>query len=102
MKGGLLAAWVVGEGIVIWRLVHRDKKLPPPGLLLGITALFAGLALVAEYEPAAGFATAVGWGLDVAALFNVLPQGLAGQVSKAQAAEARTQGAGVGTPARTV
>jgi hypothetical protein len=87
VKGGLVAAWLLGTGIVVWRDVHVQHRLPAPGQLLGIGALFLGLAAVAEYTPAAGLATAVAWGLDVAALLNVLPEGLGGQISEAQAAE---------------
>lgn len=89
MKGGLVAAWLVGEALFVWRIVHRDHKPPPPGDLLGITVLFAALGAVSEYAPAAGLATAVAWGLDVAAFLNVLPAGLGGQITQAQQAEQR-------------
>jgi hypothetical protein len=92
MKSGLVAAWIAGELLVVWRVVHRDHRMPVPGQLLGVSALFLGLAAVAEYSPAAGLATAVAWGLDVAALFNALPAGLAGQISKAQASSAGAEG----------
>lgn len=84
----MLAAWLLGEAIVAWRIVHRDHRVPPPGVLLGITALFALLAAVAEYTPAAKMATLVAWGLDVAALIDVLPAGLGGQITQAQQAQA--------------
>jgi hypothetical protein len=87
MKGGLVAAWLLGTGIVVWRDVHVQHRIPAPGQLLGIGALFLGLAAVAEYTPAAGLATAVAWGLDVAALLNALPAGLGGQIAEAQSAE---------------
>lgn len=87
MKGGLVAAWLLGMGIVTWRDVHVQHRIPAPGQLLGISALFLGLAAVSEYTPAAGLATAVAWGLDVAALLDVLPQGLGAQISEAQSAE---------------
>jgi hypothetical protein len=89
VKTGFLAAWLVGEGVLVWRLVNRDHRLPPPGALLGVTALFAALGLVAEYQPAAGVALAMAVGLDVAAVLNVLPQGLGGQITQAEAAEAK-------------
>jgi hypothetical protein len=88
MKGGFVAAWLAGTGIVAWRMVHQDHHLPVPGALLGVTALFGALALVADVFPAsAGVVTVTAWGLDVAALLNVLPAGLGGQVTQAQAAE---------------
>lgn len=93
MKGGILAAWLAGEAIVIWRIVHRDHSLPAPGALLGITALFLAGAFVADVYPRASpLIVASLAGLDVAALFNALPAGLAGQISEAQAAEAATSG----------
>ena len=99
MRGGLVAAWLFGTAIVIWRDVHVQHRIPAPGQLIGIGALFAGLAAVAEYTPAAGLATAVAWGLDVAALLDVLPQGLGKQVSEAQAAQASAAGAPAGKKA---
>ena len=48
MKGGLVAAWLVGEGIVIWRMTHKTHRPPVPGALLGITALFLALGAAAE------------------------------------------------------
>lgn len=96
MKGAFVSAWLVGEAIVIWRMVHRDHRPPVPGALLGITALFAGLGMLAEYAPAAGLATAVAWGLDVAAFANALPAGLSGQITAAQESTARAEGLGGG------
>lgn len=84
---GLAGAWLAGEAIVIWRLVHRDHRLPAAGELVGITGLFAALGLIAGYAPARGIVTALAYGLDIAALFNVLPAGLGGQIAAATAAE---------------
>ena len=81
---GLTAAWLLGEGLVIWRQRHAAGGLPVPGKLLAVTGLFAGLALVAEVVPrSAGLVTAVAWGLDVAGVLNLWPQGLGGQVGTA-------------------
>lgn len=96
MGRGLVSAWLLGEGIVIWRIVHRDKRMPPPGELLGITGLFALLAAAAEYRRIAGLVTALAWGLDIAALLNVLPAGLGGQIQQAQQAEAKAEGVNLG------
>lgn len=71
--GGLILAWAVGEGIIVWRSAYQQHKPPPPGDLLAATALFALLAVVAEYEPARGAAIALAWGLDLAVLMKVLP-----------------------------
>ena len=103
MKSGILAAWLAGEGIVIWRIVHKDHALPAPGVLLGLSALFLGGALVAEWVPrSAPLVLAVLAGLDVAALLNALPAGLGGQLTAAEQATAKAEGApssGQGNPA---
>ncbi len=89
MRGGLLAAWLAGMGIVTWRMVHRDHRLPVPGQMMAITGLFAAGALTADVWPAsATLVTVTLWGLDVAALLNALPAGLAQQIGTATAAEA--------------
>jgi len=91
--GGLAGAWLAGTSIVAWREVKASGHMPVPGALLGVTLLFAGLALVADIAPASRQAvTLLGWGLDIAGLFQILPAGLMGQVSKAQASEASAEG----------
>jgi hypothetical protein len=86
----LFAAWVAGEAIVSWRIVHREHRLPAPGELLAITGLFVAGALVADVWPAsAGVITAGLFGLDVAAFFNVWPQGFGGEVTQAETAAAQ-------------
>lgn len=93
--GGLFAAWLGGEAIVIWREVHQSKHLPVPGALMGVTGLFAVLALLADVSPRARpVITLAAFGLDLAGLFQVLPGGLFGQVQQAQASEAQAQGEG--------
>lgn len=87
---GFVAAWLAGEAIIIWRIVHKDHRIPVPGALLGISALFAGMALAADVFPAAGQAiTLAAWGLDLAAFYDALPKGLGGQLN--QAADASKQ-----------
>ena len=51
MKAGLVAAWLAGMSLVVWRNVHRDHHMPVPGALLGISGLFAAGALVADIWP---------------------------------------------------
>lgn len=97
MGRGIAAAWLAGEAIVAWRMVHRTHRPPPPGALLGITALFAAGALVAEVWPrSAGLVTVTLVGLDVAALLNALPAGLGGQVAQADRQAAKAEGIGTG------
>lgn len=90
---GFAAAWILGVGIVIWREVHVSHRLPVPGQLIGVSALFVGLDLFAAAVPASRRAvTLLAWGLDVAGLLNILPGGLYGQIQQAQSAEAAAQG----------
>jgi hypothetical protein len=96
--GGLAAAWLLGEGIVIWREVRQSRHMPVPGNLLGVTGLFLGLALIGDIAPASRtVVTLIGFGLDVAGLMQVLPGGLFGQVQQAQQAEATAEGQGTST-----
>lgn len=82
-----------------WRIVRREHRIPAPGALLAIAGLFMAGALVAEWVPASEkLVLAVLVGLDVAALMNVLPQGLGGQITEATTAAAGAQ-SGSGTPA---
>ncbi len=100
MKAGLVAAWAAGMSIVIWRMVHKDHKMPVPGALLGVSGLFAGLALVSDVWPVSTpLVTAAAVGLDVAALMNVLPAGLSGQITAAEQASAAAMGKGSPAPA---
>jgi hypothetical protein len=88
MNSALVAAWLAGEAIVSWRVVHREHRVPAPGELLGITGLFLAGALVADvYPAAAGLIVAGLVGLDVAAFLNVLPQGLGKQIGAAETAQ---------------
>jgi hypothetical protein len=89
MRSGILAAWLAGLGIVGWRIVHNEHRLPAPGVFIGITGLFLAGSLITEWVPKAEslvLATLVG--LDVAALLNVLPAGLGGQITQAEQAQA--------------
>lgn len=84
MKAGLLAAWLVGESLLIWRIVHRDHHMPVPGELIAVTGLFAGLAVIADVFPTTtGLVTVGAWGLDLAGFLNLWPAGLGGQVNTA-------------------
>ena len=64
---GITLAWLIGETIIVWRSVSRDHRPPMPGQLLGSSAFFALLAIIAEYQPARGAATALAFGVDIAA-----------------------------------
>jgi hypothetical protein len=70
MRSGIILAWLVGEGIIVWRSVARDHRPPMPGTLLVSSGLFALLAVLAEYEPARGAATTLAFAFDLAAYLN--------------------------------
>lgn len=71
--GSILAAWLVGEGIVFYRTWKATGGPPLPGQLLATTGLFAVLALVAESGNARPLAQVTAWGFDIAAFLNVVP-----------------------------
>ena len=69
--GSLTSAWLVGEGIVIYRYVKMHAAPPVPGALLASSGLFVLLALLAEAQPARFLANALAWGFDAAAFFQL-------------------------------
>lgn len=71
---GLVLAWLIGEGIVTYRWVKQGAP-PTPGTLAAASGFFALLALLHEYPPARTAATLVAFGVDLAALLQVLPGG---------------------------
>jgi hypothetical protein len=90
--GGLAGAWAAGVSIVAWREIRASGHMPVPAALLGVTGLFAVLALIADMSPGARpVVTLLGWGLDVAGFMQVLPAGLFGQIQGAQSAEAAAE-----------
>ena len=70
--GPLVMAWLIGEGIVTWRWAKGGAP-PTPGALVASSGFFVLCALLAEYQPARGVATLLAFGVDVAALLQVLP-----------------------------
>jgi hypothetical protein len=86
--GGLTGAWLAGTGIVAWREIRASGHMPVPGALAGVTGLFLVLHVIAEAVPQSRqVVTLLGWGLDLAGLFKVLPEGLFGQIRQVQASE---------------
>lgn len=71
---GLVLAWLIGEGIVTYRWVKAGAP-PTPGTLAAASGFFALLALLHEYPPARTTATLLAFGVDLAALLQVLPGG---------------------------
>jgi hypothetical protein len=70
---GVILAWGLGMGIIVYRAAVKEHRPPVPGQMLAATGLFALLAALAEYQPAAAAAAALGLGVDIAVLMQVLP-----------------------------
>lgn len=71
-QAGLMTAWLVGEGLVTYRVVKAHQRPPTPGELLYSSGLFVLLGLLGEAYP--GLATLMAWGFDLAAFMNLAPQ----------------------------
>jgi len=98
--GGLVAAWAVGEGIIVYRAFKRTHAPPMPGQLLASSALFVMLALLAESDTARPLAVALAWGFDLAAWLDLAPQitgggATAGKSATAPGSSASSSGKGV-------
>jgi hypothetical protein len=72
--GGILLAWLVGEGILVYRWGKAGAP-PTPGALALSSGVFAGLALLGQAPQARTFATVMAWGYDLALLLQVAGQG---------------------------
>lgn len=73
MMGVLLLEWLIGEGIVIYREVKKEKHLPLPGQLIATSGVFVLLAIMSEFgDGPAKLAATLGAGYDIAAAFNIL------------------------------
>lgn len=68
---GIILAWLIGEGIIVYRSVSTNQAPPMPGQLLAASGLFVMLAVLAEYDKARFLATALAFGVDLAALVNL-------------------------------
>jgi hypothetical protein len=73
--GGFVLAWLTGMGIMSWRAVAKEHRPPWPGQLMAGSGYFILLGLLAQYPPARRAATLTAWGVDIAALLQVLPGG---------------------------
>lgn len=70
-------AWAVGLGLMTWRTAQEFGQPPVPGRLLGASAVFAALGLLAEAGPgAARVAGLAAWGFDLAVLLQIPPHSL--------------------------
>lgn len=95
-SSGVVATWLVGEGIIAYRAVTNQKRPPMPGELLATSGLFVALALLSVWQP--GLAVTVGVGVDIAAFMNLAASKPWGQAlsgpAKSTAAAASTAPAG--------
>lgn len=69
--GPFLAAWLVGEGIIVYRSVKNQNIPPGPGQLLLSSGVFVLLAVLAEARSARTLALTLAWGFDIAAFMNL-------------------------------
>jgi hypothetical protein len=69
VNNGILLAWLVGEGIIAYRAVTRDRRPPLPAELLASSGAFVLIALLGEAQPSLAVTLAVG--LDIAAFMGL-------------------------------
>lgn len=81
-------AWLIGEGIIVYRSVANNHAPPMPGALIASAGIFALLALIAESDTARPIATALAFGFDVAAFMNLFPPVTGGGTSSSSASSA--------------
>lgn len=80
--GAFVMAWLIGEGIVIYRTIKTQKAPPGPGQLLITSGVFVMLGLLAESDKARPLAITLAYGFDIAAFMNLFgspPVGAGGQ-----------------------
>lgn len=65
----IILAWLVGEGLMTYKDVKKNKRPPLPAELLATSGLFVMLALLAE--PAPKLASTLAWGFDTAAFLTL-------------------------------
>lgn len=66
---GLIVAWLVGEGLMTYKDVKRNKRPPLPAELLATSGLFVVLGILGESAPK--LATTLAWGFDMAAFLSL-------------------------------
>ncbi|HEV2241818.1 MAG TPA: hypothetical protein VGR98_12310 [Streptosporangiaceae bacterium] len=88
-------AWLIGEGIIVFRSVRANHAPPMPGALIASSGIFALLALLAESDSARPLAIALAYGFDLAAFMNLAPSitggGAAGPAKPKPGATGTTQ-----------
>lgn len=83
MKPLFVAEWAFALGVITYREVKKGRP-PMPGMLLSVSLLFIGLAVLADTGPdQAKLAATVGAGLDVAAFLHLFDNPPAGKPAAA-------------------
>lgn len=83
-------AWLVGEGLIVWRAVGKQRRPPLPAELLATSGLFLLLALLGEKD--ARLASLLAWGFVVAAWIANPPTKIAPGSDTATGAAAGSSG----------
>lgn len=83
--GAFVLAWLIGEGIIVYRSIARNHHPPMPGTLIAPSGVFMLLALLAESDAARPLAVTLAYAFDLGALMNVFPPVTGGGTSKAPA-----------------
>lgn len=82
--GPFIVAWLVGEGIIVYRSVKKQKAPPGPGQLLLSSGVFVMLGILAEATTVRPLAVTLAWGFNAAALLNLFPQAEAGATNQGE------------------
>jgi hypothetical protein len=69
----IVLAWLVGEGLLVYRDYKKNHRPPLPGELLASSGVFAVLGLLAEAPNARFIAGAMAWGFDIAIFYQLAP-----------------------------
>lgn len=65
----VIIAWLVGEGLMVYKDVRKNHRPPLPAELLATSGLFVMLGILAE--PAPKLASTLAWGFDAAAFLTL-------------------------------